>query len=140
MGVPAVTRATLFMVLILLPIAFYFGARLLAMTPVAAAESVSPFEIIGRSWRLTAPFAWKLVAFLVLTTILIGVLRGAIGAVAGILFALFAGPLEPGSTSAWLVIIVMARVNTVVVAYFASRVARIYAQLSGDTEVSRTFT
>lgn len=136
---PAVTTAVLLLVLIFVPVAFYFGARLLMMTPVAAAETAGPFEIISRSWRLTAPFAWKLVGFFVLVSILIGVLRAAIAAVAGIFFALVAGPPEPGSTSAWLVIIVMAIVNTVIVAYFASLVARIYAQLAGDAGTQRVF-
>ena len=49
----------------------------------------------------------------------------------GILFALLAGPIEPGSTSTLLVVIVMTLVNMVVGAYLASFVARIYAQLSG---------
>jgi len=137
--VPALIGAVLIAILIVLPFGLYFGARLMVMTPIAAVEPGNPFELIGRSWRLTAGHVWKLIGFLILVGVLIGVLRLAIAAVAGILFALVAGRVEPGSTSQWLVIVVMALVNMVVAAYFTSLVARIYAQLAGDNETHRIF-
>ena len=137
--VPALIGAVLVAILIVLPFGLYFGARLMLMTPIAAAEPGNPFELIGRSWRLTEGHVWKLIGFLILIGVLIGVLRIAIGAVAGILFALVAGPIEPGSTSLWLVIVVMAIVNMVVAAYLTGLIARIYAQLAGDTEHHRIF-
>ena len=137
---PAVITAILLSFLVWLPVAIYFAARLALMTPIAAAESGGPFELIARSWRLTAPHVWRLVAFVLLVAILVGVLTGAIKAVTGILFALVAGPLEPGSTSAWLVTVVMALVNMVVAAYLTSLIARIYAQVAGDSDTHRVFT
>jgi hypothetical protein len=128
---PAMTRAILFVTLIAVPIAIYFGARLMMMTPAAAAEPGGPFVLIARSWALTRDHAWKLVAFLLLVGVLVVVLTAAIEAVAGIAFTLIAGPREPGSTTALLVILVKALVSTVIAAYLASLVARIYAQLSG---------
>ena len=135
---PAAMMAILVGIVIVLPFALYFGARLMLMTPVAAAESGNPFELMARSWRLSAGHAWKLIGFLLLVLILVGVLTGAVRAVAGILFTLVAGPVEAGSTSLWLVIVVMALVNMVVTAYFTSLLARIYAQLSGE-ETPRVF-
>jgi hypothetical protein len=128
---PAMMRAILIVMLVIVPIGIYFGARLMMMTPAAAAESAGPFDLMARSWALTAGHVWKLVGFLLLVAILVGVLTAAIEAVAGILFTLVAGPVEPGSTSTLLVVIVMALVNMVVAAYLTSLVARIYAQLSG---------
>jgi hypothetical protein len=134
---PAMVTAVVIVFVAILPVALYFLARLLLVTPIAAAESAGPFGMMGRSWSLTAGFVWKLIGFLLLVGILVGVLTAAIRAVAGILFALVAGPLDPGSTSAWLVIVVMSLVNMVIAAYLPSLTARIYAQLSGagTTEV-----
>jgi hypothetical protein len=137
--VPALIGAVLVAIAIVLPFGVYFAARLMLMTPIAAVDPGNPFELIGRSWRLTAGHVWKLIGFLILIGVLILVLRLAIGAVAGILFALIAGQIEPGSTSHWLVIVVMALVNMVVAAYFTSLIARIYAQLAGDAETHRIF-
>ena len=130
---PAMVTVVLLVMLILIPVALFFGARLMMMTPVAALEAGGPFDLISRSWRLTAGHIWKLIGFLLLVAVVVGVLTGAIRAVAGIAFALLAGPLEPGSTSTWLVIVVMSLVNMVVAAYLTSFIARIYAQLAGTT-------
>ena len=128
---PAMATAIVIVFIVIVPIALYFGSRLLLMTPIAAAEAAGPIAMIGRSWRLTAGHAWKLIGFLILIGLLVGILTAAIRSVTGILFAIAAGPLEPGSTSTWLVIVVMSLVNMVVAAYLASLVARIYAQLAG---------
>jgi hypothetical protein len=135
---PAMVTAILIVFVVIVPIAVYFASRLLLMTPIAAAEGAGPIAMIGRSWRLTAGHAWRLIGFLILIALLVGILTAAIRSVAGILFALIAGPLEHGSTSTWLVIVVMSLVNMVVAAYLASLVARIYAQLAG-TPTSEVF-
>ena len=127
----AVATATVLTMLALLPLLLFFGARLMLMTPIAVAEKAGPLKLIGRSWSLTRGHVWKLIGFLILIGILVMVVGAAVQAVAGLLFALVAGPPEPGSTSSLLVILVMAGVNTVVTAYLTSLVARIYAQLSG---------
>jgi hypothetical protein len=127
----AMINALLLTGVILLPILLFFGARLMMATPAAAAESGGPFTLIGRSWVLTADHVWKLIGFLLLVLIAVLVVIGAIRAVTGVLFALAAGPITPGSTSAWLVIVVMSLVNMVISAYLTSLVARIYAQLAG---------
>lgn len=130
----AMATATLLTMLLALPILLYFGARLMLMTPVAAAEDSGPLAIIGRSWSLTRPHVWKLIAFMVLVAISVGLLSGVIQMLAGILFAILAGPPEPGSTSRLLVTLVMAGVNMVMTAYLGTLIARIYVQLSGGDE------
>lgn len=130
----ALATATLIVILILLPLVLYFGARLMAMTPIAAAEEGGPLRLMARSWTLTRPHVWKLVGFLVLIGLLVSVASSAIESVAGILFALLVGPLRPGSTSTLLVILVMAALNTALTVYLTTLVARIYAQLSGKGE------
>lgn len=128
----AMLTATLLIAVLLLPLALYFGARLMLLTPIAAVEEGGPFAIIRRSWSLTAGEIWKLVAFLLLIGIAIGVTTGAIESVAGILFTLVAGPPRPGSTTTLLVALVVAAVQTAIVAYLATLFARIYVQLSGS--------
>lgn len=128
---PAVASATFLMVALLLPLLIYFGARLMVMTPVAAAEEGGPLTLMKRSWQLTAGNVWKLVGFILLVAIAVGILGAAIESVVGLAAGLLIGPLAPGSLSALIVILVMAGVNTVVGAYLATLVARIYAQLAG---------
>ena len=127
----AMVTAVLLAFLLILPIVFYFWSRLLFVTPAAAAGDGGPFKLIARSWQLSAGNVWKLIGFLVLLVILLIVVTGAIQSVAGILFTLVTGPIEHGSTSAWLVIVVMSLVNMVLTTYLTSLIARIYAQLSG---------
>lgn len=128
---PALARAVVLSVLLLLPVLIFFGARLMLVTPVAANEQGGSFAILRRSWTLTAGFVWKLIGFLLLIGILVGVLTTAIESVAGLLFALLAGPLRAGSLSKLLTILVMAGVNSVIGVYLASLIARIYAQRAG---------
>lgn len=128
---PELASATLLMLLLMLPVVLFFAARLLVMTPAAAAEEGGPIRLIRRSWALTAGHAWKLIGFLLLIFIAIGVLGAAIEAVVGLAAGLLIGPLAPGSLSALIVIVVMAGVNTMVGAYAGTLIARIYAQLAG---------
>ncbi len=131
-GVPneAMQRASLLMLIVVAPVLVYFWARLLPMPAVAVAEPGGPFSIISRSWRLTRGHVLKLVGFVLLVAILMIVLRIAAISVFGSLLIVAAGPAEPGSLSALLVITVMAAVNTVLAVYLATLVARIYAQLA----------
>lgn len=130
----AIATATLLTLLAMLPLMLFFWARLMLMTPVAAAEQAGPIALIARSWALTRGHALKLVGFMLLVLILVMVVSLAVQAVAGLLFALVAGPPEPGSTSRLLVTLVMAGVNTVITACLTSFIARIYARLAGGGE------
>jgi hypothetical protein len=129
---PELGMAMLLVGLLLLPLLLYFGARLAVLTPAAAVEPAGPIQLIRRSWQLSRGHAGKLVGFLLLFGLLVAVASTALQAVAGILFAMLFGPLEPGSLSRLLVIIVMAGFNTVLTTYIATMLARVYAQLTGD--------
>ena len=133
---PAVATATVLMVVLILPVIAFFAARLLLMTPIAAAEEGGPLALIGRSWRLTAGHTWKLIGFILLVGIAVGVLGAAIESVFGLVAGLLIGPPAPGSLSALAVILVMAGVNTVIGAYLATLLARIYAQLAGTANAT----
>lgn len=122
--------ATLVTMVLVLPVVLYFSARLMLMPPVAVAEPGGPFAIISRSWRLTAGNSLKLIAFVALLIILGFVLQIAVESVLGSLFILAAGPAQPGSVSALLILLVQAALNTVLAVYVATLVARIYAQLA----------
>ncbi len=130
---PATGTAALLMLAIVLPALLYVGARLTVLTPLAANEDSGPLAMIGRSWRLTAGYVWRLIGFLVLAGLLVGVLSTAVQSVAGLLSALILGSIAPGSPGALLVILVMLVVNTVIGAYLAVLIARIYAQLAERT-------
>ena len=127
---PATAMAMLILMLLLLPVVVYVSARLMVMTPLAAAESVGPMAIIRRSWGLTSGHGLKLVAFILLVGLTYVIGTAAIQIVAGLVILVLAGPPQPGSLAALLLIIVMAGVNTAVGPYLTSLIARVYAQLA----------
>ena len=137
-GVPSAAFATAVMliVVLMLPAFVYFSARLLPMTPLAAVEPVGPIGIITRAWALTRGHALKLAGFILLVGLVYLVGASAIQVVAGIVIGLLAGPPEPGSLAALLLIIIMAGVNTVFGPYLTSFIARIYAQLAPSSPSS----
>jgi hypothetical protein len=117
--------------IVLAPILLYVAARMLATTPVAAAERGGPIAILRRSWRLTGGSVWTLVGFLLLLIVLVIVVGMAVVAVFGILATLIGGPIRPGSLSMILMLLVDAAFNMVFTVYVTVMVARIYAQLAG---------
>lgn len=129
---PALETATGLTLLVLLPFMLFFGARLMLLNPVTAAEAGGPIAILSRSWALTRGHTWKLIGFLLLSGIAISIVSLAVQSILGLLFIALTGSVQPGSTGALVILVVMAAVNMVVVAYFASLVARIYVQLAGS--------
>lgn len=117
--------------IVLLPIILYFGARLVLLTPVAAAEEGGPLAIIRRSWALTAGKVWQLIGFLLMIGILVLVVNYAVATVGGIFAIAVAGPIEPGSLSKFIVLLIGAVLQTVITVYMATLIARVYAQLDG---------
>ena len=129
------TPAMAVLVLVIVVIAVLIGVRMLMGTPVAAAESAGPVEIIKRSWRLTAGVWWKLLGFLVMILIGAGVVALAISMVVGSAVTIALGPIEPMSTSALVVGLFQGLFNAAFTAVFAVMLARIYVQLSGRDTV-----
>lgn len=131
-GTAEMGRVAGILLLILAPILLFVFARLLPLTPTVAVEAGGPFALLARSWRLTAGYSLKLMAFVAVLFALSLVLQIAVEAVFGSLFILTAGPAAPGSISSILTLLVMAALQTVLVAYLGTLVARIYAQLAAD--------
>jgi hypothetical protein len=123
--------------IVLLPLGLYVFSRLIFTTPVAAVEQSGPLAIIRRSWQLSRGSVWTLIGFILLVAILFLVINLAVTAVVGILLALAAGPPEPGSLGAILMLIVDALLNTVIAVYMTVMVARLYAQLAGAASAEK---
>lgn len=105
--------------------------RLILTTPVCAAENDGPVAMIMRSWALTAGHFWKLLGFVILFWLAALVAIFAVSVVFGIVIALAAGPPVPGSTAAFVVLLLTAVLQAVVTCLFATMAARIYVQLAG---------
>lgn len=119
-------------VILLFPLMLILWVRLMLMTPVAGAEGLGPVAILKRSWALTRGHTGKLLGFMLLVIIAFVVLAAAVSMVIGILVALLLGPPDPGSLAFFVLLLVGALLNTAFVLYFASTLARIYAQLAGQ--------
>jgi hypothetical protein len=135
-GPGALAGAAVLAILIFAVVALAIGVRLMLMTPVAAVEKAGPIEIIRRSWILTSGHFWKLLGLLLLLLVAALVLVMVVALVAGIILFMLAGPPDPQSLSMILITIVTALLQAVLSAIFTVLVARIYAQLSGDTTES----
>ena len=119
-------------------LAFMFVAiRLLLINPVAAAEPVGPVAIMRRSWELTAGHFWKLLGCLVLIMIVFIVLALVARAVIGISSTVMAGTPTPGSLTAFIVQLITGILQAIFITYLVVLIARIYAQLAGDSVSAR---
>ncbi|MDQ8755473.1 hypothetical protein RCO27_04455 [Sphingosinicella sp. LHD-64] len=131
---PAMLAAIGLTMIILVPFLLFFGARLMPMTPVAAAENGNPFAILARSWALTSGHTLKLIGLLLLVGITVSILSFAVESIAGLAVMATVGSIQPGSTGAFLVQLVLAAMNMVVTAFVTVLIARIYAQLAGTDQ------
>ena len=119
--------------LIFVVIALVFWAKLMLMTPVAAAEDGGPIAIIRRSWSLTNGHFVKLVVFSVLMLIVLFAVTLAVTLVAGTLLGLVGEPLKPGTIANLLLLLISGVANAILVVLFTTMASRIYARLAGPT-------
>lgn len=131
---PAAVRASLVLVLLSLPLALFVWVRMLVLLPVSAAENAGPIAMIRRSWSLTGSHFWKLLAFVLLLNILLLVAGLATVSVGGSLIILIAGEIRPGSFAAFLMILLLAALSTLIAPVVATFVARIYVQLAAPAQ------
>lgn len=124
----------LVLVAVFVPAMLFIATRLMLAAPVAAAEEGGPLHIFRRTWELTRPVFWPLLGFLILSSLLAGVINWVAQAIVGIPIILVSGPPRPGSLSAVVLLLVTALVSTVVSVYITTMVARIYAALSPDAK------
>jgi hypothetical protein len=123
-------KAVVLAMVALLPLAAYFGARLMPVTPLAAGEEGGPFRLIARSWALTRGSVLRLIGLLLLVTVAYGTLLIAIQSVVGLAVLALIGPADPGSPGAFVITLVGAGVTTLASPYLATLIARVYAQLA----------
>jgi hypothetical protein len=119
--------------LLALPILLVCWARLMLMTPAAAAEGGGPIALIRRSWQLSRGQVWRLTGFILLALLVSLVVLIAAGAVGGILVTLIAGRPEPGSAAMLIIRLGSALLQAVISGLFTAFVARIYAQLTSGS-------
>lgn len=122
---------TLLVVIVAASVALLLSARLLLVTPVAAAEDVGPIGMLRRSWDLTRPHFWKLLKFVLLILVVFVVVSMVVFLLAGMVILALAGPPQPGSLGAFLAVLAAAALNMVFAVYVAALHARIYRQLVG---------
>ena len=124
----AATRSVTIMLLIGVAV----GTKFLLTTQVAAGESGGPIAILRRSWRLTNGIYWRLLGFFLVVVIAYLLIAFAVTAVLGIVVALVAGPPQPGSLGALIMLLVSGAFNAAFVAIFITTLSRIYVQAAGE--------
>jgi len=129
-AVPVVSTLALLGLLALL---VFFWVRLMLLTPAAAVEPIGPTQLIMRGWALTSGNFWRLFGFLLVVTIVSLVALMAAGAVGGIAIRLAAGQPQPGTLAMVLVFLLSALLQAAISGLFTAFLARLYAQLAGDS-------
>ena len=106
--------------------------RLILMTPVCAVEKAGPIELIRRSWTLTRGHFARLLGFFILFWIAALVALFAFQILFGLIVAIAVGVPVPGSTAAFVVLLLTAVPQAIANCLFITMVARIYVQLAGS--------
>lgn len=121
-------------ILLLMALLVYLAVRLMMTSPVASAERAGPIAILKRSWELTRGNALRLLGFLLLFVIGVIILVAAVSVVTSLVITLIFGPVEPLTASALIIALVEAIASALVTAIFVVMLARIYVQLTGNSE------
>ena len=122
--------------LVMVCLLLFIAVRMLATSPVAAAESVGPIDILRRSWALTRGHWWRLFGFLLSFLLVALAALTAAGLLAGLLSNLILGDPKPMTLAALVYAMLVELVTTVVTAGFVVMLARIYLQLAGHGNAS----
>lgn len=128
------TPATSVIFLFYMAIITFFAVRLILSAPIASAEDTGPIAILRRSWTLTRGHWWPLFGFLAMFVIGAIIVLIAVGSAVGVGVKLTLGAIEPMSAAALVFALVQSLVSAAVSGLFALMLARIYAQLAGDSE------
>ena len=136
-GFPMMSKASepspslLFVLIILMTLAF---AVLQLVFPVAAAETGNPLRLVTRSWQLSRGNYWRLLAFVCLIFIGLGVVIIATQLGIGSVVVLLLGPPNSGSVSALVIGLVAGLIQAAFTVVTAAMLARMYLQLAGRGE------
>lgn len=131
---PAAALWLLLYFLVLLPIALWFGARLIVVAPVIVGEKAM-FGAIPRSWALTRGSAFKIIGVLILYAVVATVAYLAATTAFGAVITLIAGRGEDGLSLAMvLTVIVGGAVSTAFTVLGTAFAAKLYLALRADRE------
>jgi membrane-anchored glycerophosphoryl diester phosphodiesterase (GDPDase) len=109
-----------------------FSVRLTMSVPVTTAEHAGPWEILKRSWRLTAGNYWRLLAFILLLLVTTVILLFVAQFVGGILAQILGGKVAPLTLGALIMAFFQAAASATATTLFAVMLARLYLQLTTD--------
>ena len=98
--------------------------------PVNTAEHAGPWEILKRSWRLTAGNYWRLLAFILLLLVTTIILLFVAQFVGGTLAELIGGKVAPLTLGALIMAFFQAAASATATTLFAVMLARLYLQLT----------
>ncbi len=108
----------------------------LVLPVIAIEEEFNPLKALSRSWRLTKGNSLRILAFLALLFLLVGIISALVQSVLGVVFAALGGTIEAIGNG-----FITALANGIVGALFAGIYAAIHRQLSGpsDEALAATF-
>ena len=112
-------------------IAIYLAVRLILCSPVASIEGLGPLGILRRSWDLTAGHAGRLIAFMLLFILAVGIAFGAVSLAVGSLAGILFGPVHPLNASALIVGLVSGLGGAIATVLFVVMITHFYLQLTG---------
>ena len=122
--------ATAFLAFVI--VAILISVRFQMVIPVTTAERQSPFQIVRRSFELTAGHYWRLLAVLALACVAAIVLLVAAQIIGGIVAKLLFGDVKPFSGGALLIALLSGAAQAMFAATLSVMLARIYVQLAGS--------
>jgi hypothetical protein len=102
--------------------------------PIAAIETGNPFRLVGRSWQLARGNYLRLLGFVIVVFVGLGIVILAAQLGLGSVIVLLLGRATPGSMAALLMGIVAGVLQAAFTVVTATMLARIYTQLAGRDE------
>lgn len=128
---PGAAASAALYTLVLVPLIFWIGARLSVLASVVTGERLG-LGAIGRSWRLTKGYSWRIVGVLILFLIVMLVAVLAAQTVFGSIFRLALGGTGPVTTASVLTALVVGVVSTAATVIFSAFFAKVYTALAGQ--------
>jgi hypothetical protein len=99
--------------------------------PVAAVETGNPIRLISRSWQLARGNYLRLLVFVMIAFVGLGLVAAATKLGFGSVIVLFLGRPDPGSMSALVLGLIASTIQAAFTVVTAVMLARIYVQLAG---------
>lgn len=129
---------SVWLILLLITLAALTLAIVQLTFPIAAVETGNPIRIVSRSWRLSRGNYWRLLGFSVMIFVGFFLVGLAIQVGLGSALVLLVGKPVPGSLSALILGLIAGVVQAGFSVVIAVMLARIYLQLSGDSDAAAT--